>query len=94
MKSFFLALAAICTLALSAQPAKALSFHRDPLSLISFRAQSNAKVVIRNSEGKIVRTKNCYGNTCNVESTSLQPGSYTYTIISGNSSSAGAFSVK
>lgn len=94
MKQLILILTAACTIAIAAQPAKAITFQRDPLNLISFRAQDNAKIIIRNSAGKIVRSKNCYGNICNIESSSLQPGNYSYTIMNGGSTCEGTFSVK
>lgn len=94
MKNIFFAIAAFVTVCIAQTPAKAITFQRAPLSLISFQAGNNAKVIIRNSEGKIVRSKNSYSNACNIESSSLQPGNYSYIIISGNTSYEGSFSVK
>jgi hypothetical protein len=78
--------------------AEAITFQRSPLSLISFSlgnvSGSNARVIIRNKMGQIVRTKNCYTNTCNFEVNNLAVGDYSYTIINGNESSTGTFSVK
>jgi len=94
MKNVLFSLAVILGSVAAGSPAKAITFRRDPLSLISFPVQQNTKVIVRNSEGRIVRTKNVYGKACNLESTSLQPGNYTYTIVSGSRSSEGTFSVK
>lgn len=78
--------------------AQAITFQRSPLSIISFSLgnvnSSNARVIIKNKMGQIVRTKNCYTNTCNFETNNLAAGDYSYTIINGNESSSGTFSVK
>ena len=96
MKQYILKAAAICVIAVTAAaaPAKAITFRRDPLSLISFRTTPNTKVIIRDSAGRIIRSKDAYGSTCNMESSSLQPGVYSYTITNGTTSTAGEFSVK
>jgi len=77
-------------------PSKAITFNRNANSLISFQLVNaqNAKITIRNSQGQVVKTLNAYSNTCNLETSRLQSGTYSYTISTGKASSEGSFSVK
>ena len=72
-------------------------FVRSEQTLINFqlsKVNSGARVVIRNSYGQVIRSKNFYTNYCNIESSLFSSGNYTYTIINGNQVSEGTFSIR
>lgn len=78
--------------------AQSNSFNRSQNTLISFQTGNNiapnAKVIIRNSAGQIVRSKNIYAACCNVETSLFSAGSYSYTIVNGKQTTGGTFSVR
>lgn len=55
---------------------------------------SNAKLIIRNSEGQVVKVKSITTNYCNVDKSIFGSGAYNFTIVNGRKSCTGSFSVK
>lgn len=77
--------------------AQSSRFTRSENTLINFQlsqVNSGARLVIRNSYGQVVRSKSFFTNYCNIESSLLSSGNYTYTIINGNQVCEGAFSIR
>jgi hypothetical protein len=100
MKNFIIAAASVLlfnSAAATTASAGSPSFSRSESTLINFqlgKVCSGAKVIIRNSAGQVVRSKSFFTSYCNIESSNLGSGSYTYMIVNGKQVAEGAFSVR
>lgn len=88
---------AIALLALTTTAAKAQNKTNNN-TVLSFQVgnpqASNAKLIIRNSEGQVVKVKSITTNYCNVDKSIFGSGAYNFTIVNGRKSCTGSFSVK
>lgn len=98
VSKFAIAFFATVCLTQSTAQAQSSNFIRSENTVISFdlgtNQSPNAKIIIRNSNGQVVKTKSFFSKYCNIESIFFQSGTYSYTIVNGNVSSTGTFSIK
>lgn len=94
--NFVLSLVFVSTTAANSKSNHIATFERRAGSLISFELVSGngSKIEINDVRGNIVTTRSFYSNSVNIPTEELQPGTYNYTIFSGDNATNGTFTVK